>query len=154
MIRHFLNLSRCRKEQKTPSDKDYILSVLSAARIGVSDIGLGRTSLISLFVYKTKDHLIEESNIIKKEFGENVALIIDGLAKVGSIEEKTISSQAENFRRLLLNLAKDVRVILIILAERLEYMRELKNAPTKSNFELLLKQHTLYAPLAHRLVCI
>ncbi|QQS50837.1 MAG: bifunctional (p)ppGpp synthetase/guanosine-3',5'-bis(diphosphate) 3'-pyrophosphohydrolase [Bacteroidota bacterium] len=147
----FLDLVQTRQNEKRSGGKDYVLSMVEAARIGVNDIGLGRTSLISLFVY----HAIEKKQIditaIEKKYGEAVALIVDGLSKVMSIEEITVSSQAENFRRLLLNLAKDVRVILIILAERLEYMRELKHMSQEEQIRAASEAAYLYAPLAHRL---
>ncbi len=149
--RAYLELVQSRQLEKRSGGKDFVLSMVEAARIGVNDIGLGRTSLISLFVYHAVEIKQIDISAIDKKYGQAAALIVDGLSKVGSIEEKTVSSQAENFRRLLLNLAKDVRVILIILAERLEYMRELKHMSQEEQIRVASEAAYLYAPLAHRL---
>ncbi len=130
---------------------DVIHTALNAALVAINDIGLGRTSLISLFVYHTLESSQLDIDKITKEYGTDVSLIVKGLLNVNKIEEKTISSQAENFRRLLLNLAKDVRVILIILAEQLAVMRNLKVLPPDEQIKIALEASYLYAPLAHRL---
>jgi GTP diphosphokinase / guanosine-3',5'-bis(diphosphate) 3'-diphosphatase len=147
----YIELINSKGGETLASGKDYILSVIDSACIGVSDIGLGRTSLTSLFLYKAGIDTGEHQARVEKVYGSDVFLITKGLEKVGSIEEKTISSQAENFRRLLLNLAKDVRVILITLAEKLEYMRELKHASHEEQVRVASEAAYLYAPLAHRL---
>ena len=130
---------------------DMIDTALNSAFIAVNDIGLGRTSLISLFVYHTLESSELNDTKITKEYGPDVAIIIKGLLNVNKIEEKTVSSQAENFRRLLLNLAKDVRVILIILAGQLSIMRNLKILDPEEQIKIALEASYLYAPLAHRL---
>jgi guanosine-3',5'-bis(diphosphate) 3'-pyrophosphohydrolase len=147
----FLELVSSKSGQKLSSGKDYVLSAIDAARIAVNDIGLGRTSLASLFLYKANPSREKLTIYAEKNYDKSVAVIIDGLAKVDSMEEKTVSSQAENFRRLLLNLAKDVRVILIVLAEQLEYMRELKHMHEEEQIRVASEAAYLYAPLAHRL---
>lgn len=147
----FTELVNSEKEATSVGGKPFVIKVLDAARIAVKDIGLGRTSLISLFLYNAYNNIFEHSERINKEYGHSVGIIVDGLAKVNSIEEQTVSSQAENFRRLLLNLAKDVRVILIVLAEKLEYMRELKQFPVEEQISAASEAAYLYAPLAHRL---
>jgi guanosine-3',5'-bis(diphosphate) 3'-pyrophosphohydrolase len=147
----FLELVSSKSGQKLSSGKDYVLSAIDAARIAVNDIGLGRTSLASLFLYKANPSPEKLTIYAEKNYDKSVAVIIDGLAKVDSMEEKTVSSQAENFRRLLLNLAKDVRVILIVLAEQLEYMRELKHMHEEEQIRVASEAAYLYAPLAHRL---
>lgn len=125
--------------------------VLDSARIAVNDIGLGRTSVISLFLYHSFGTEVPDYTALEKEYGKDVSLITSGLINVSRIEEKSISSQAENFRRLLLNLAKDVRVILIILAEKLELMREMKHFTAEVQVRAASEASYLYAPLAHRL---
>jgi GTP pyrophosphokinase len=131
--------------------KDYILSSISVARIAVREIGLGHTSVTSLFLYRAleKDSAIETSALGK--YDDSVQLIATGLIKLSGINQKTTSSQAENFRRFLLNLAKDVRVILIRLAEQTEYMREMRKMKDEEQYKLALEANFLYAPLAHRL---
>lgn len=147
----FLELVNSEKERVQIGGKSIVFKAVEAARIAVKDIGLGRTSLISLFLHNAYTNVFEQQERIAKEYGKSVSLIVDGLAKVNSIEEQTVSSQAENFRRLLLNLAKDVRVILIILAEKLEYMRELKSMSIEEQIRVASEAAYLYAPLAHRL---
>ncbi len=147
----FLELVEKKSGEVLDNNKDLILSAISTARIGVKDIGLGRTSLIAFFLFMAYTPNESPYARLEKDFGKNVVVIIDGLAKVNSIEEKAVSSQAENFRRLLLNLAKDVRVILIILAERLEFMRNLKGMSPEYQLRIASEAAYLYAPLAHRL---
>ncbi|MGD2033889.1 MAG: RelA/SpoT family protein, partial [Bacteroidales bacterium] len=147
----FSFLYKQRKEQKTFYKKDVIFSILDASLIAVKEIGLGYTSIISLFVYHTFLEGNRDENTIKREFGESVAIITSGLAKVSHINKDTSSSQAENFRKLLLNLAKDVRVILIRLAEQTELMRQMKNMTEQQQIQVASEASYLYAPLAHRL---
>ncbi len=147
----FQKLTEIKSTKYTAYNKDVILSVLHIARIAVAEIGLGRTSVISLFLYRAFDDEEIDTNEIKKEFDESVSIITEGLAKVNQIGDKTISSQAENFRRLLLNLARDVRVILIRLAEQTEIMREMKYYKPEDQIRLASEAAYLYAPLAHRL---
>ncbi len=131
--------------------KDLIVSTLNVARIAVREVGLGRTSVVSLFIYRAyaeEDQFPEE---ILESYTDSVKLITGGLAKLASINEKTTSSQAENFRRFLLNLAKDVRVILIRLAEQTEIMREMRRMTPEDQYKTALEAAFLYAPLAHRL---
>lgn len=125
--------------------------LIDAAIIAVNDIGLGKTSVISLLLYTTYEKESGLYNTIEKEYNKDIAIITEGLINVAAIEEKSMSSQAENFRRLLLNLAKDVRVILIILAEQLQQMRSMKDESPEIQFQKASEAAYLYAPLAHRL---
>jgi GTP pyrophosphokinase len=147
----FSILVSVRQEERTFYGKDVIISIIDVARIAIKEIGLGRTSVISLFIY----HVFTKNGIdpqnIKSQFGDTVALIASGLSKVSQIDEKTSSSQAENFRRLLLNLAKDVRVILIRLAEQVLLMREMQTMRSEDQYKIASEAVYLYAPLAHRL---
>ena len=151
VLKAFIRFVEKRSGKTTVYNKDYILSVLSIARIAVAEIGLGRTSVISLFLYRSFDNGGISLKEIKKEYDDSVAVIVEGLSKVNQIGEKTTSSQAENFRRLLLNLAGDVRVILIRLAEQTEVMREMKHFTPEDQIRLASEAAFLYAPLAHRL---
>jgi len=147
----FLTLLQAGQGTSTDFKKDLIQSVLSVARIAVNEIGLGRRSVISLFLYKASARRAINLQEVKENYGESVALITEGLAKINLIGDKSSSSQAENLRRLLLNLAKDVRVILIRLAEQVEIMREMKNFEEAHQMKLASEAAFLYAPLAHRL---
>ena len=149
--RAFLLLCDAKKGEKTEYDQDVIQSALNTALIAVHEIGLGRTSVISFFIYKAKEAVITDYNEVKNNFNGEVAVITEGLAKIDTLDEKTSSSQAENFRRLLLNLARDVRVILLRLAEQLEVMREMKKCKREDQLKIASESAFLYAPLAHRL---
>jgi guanosine-3',5'-bis(diphosphate) 3'-pyrophosphohydrolase len=139
-------------EHSTVFNRDLVLITLNAALLAVNEIGLGRTSVISLFIYRAQLGESPDYSVIKNEYNETVAMITEGLMKVGQIDETTsASSQAENFRRLLLNLARDVRVILIRLAEQTQLMREMRHLKEEDQYRLASEATYLYAPLAHRL---
>ncbi len=140
-----------RKGEKTFFGKDLILFVIDSARIAITEIGLGRTSVISIFVYHALNKNTHDIQFIKTNYNESVAQITIGLSKVSKIDDKTNSSQAENFRRFLLNLAKDVRVVLIRLAEQVELMRQMRLMQTEDQLRIASEALFLYAPLAHRL---
>jgi guanosine-3',5'-bis(diphosphate) 3'-pyrophosphohydrolase len=139
-----------------PAEKDItgkytIESVIDRALIVVGEIGLGAVSVTSLFlnsVMKLGSITFKE---VEKEYGSVVATITQGLEKIDYLETSTESSQAENFRKLLLSLAKDVRVILIKLAEHLHTMREMNKLSREHQIKLTSESSYLYAPLAHRL---
>ncbi len=128
-----------------------ILHALSVARIIAGEMGLGLTSIVTALLHDSVDNLDISKKDIEKEFGRKVVEILDGFSRVTGIDSMQSSYQAENFRKLLLSLADDVRVILIKLVERLEYMRNLDNAPEKERLPLASETYFLYAPLAHRL---
>lgn len=134
-----------------PEDKKKVSTLIKSAIIAVNDIGLGKTSIISLFNYHTYSKSGKYYPETEKEYNRDIALITDGLINVAALEEKSVSSQAENYRRLLLNLAKDVRVILIILAEQLQQLRTLKDYAPEIQLQKASEAAYLYAPLAHRL---
>jgi GTP diphosphokinase / guanosine-3',5'-bis(diphosphate) 3'-diphosphatase len=149
--RAFQNLLSTQSGNKTSFGKDCILSTLASASIAVNEIGLGRTSVISLFIYKSKSYKNSDIQKIRNDYNDAVAVIAEGLAKIDQIGEESSSSQAENFRRLLLSLARDVRVILIHLSEQTEIMREMKSFPPEEQVKIASEAAYLYAPLAHRL---
>jgi guanosine-3',5'-bis(diphosphate) 3'-pyrophosphohydrolase len=128
-----------------------ILHALSVARIIAGEMGLGVTSIITALLHDSYNNLTLSPNELEKEFGKKVVEILNGFSRISSIDLMQSSYQAENFRKLLLSLADDVRVILIKLVERLEYMRNLDRAPEKERLPLSSETYFLYAPLAHRL---
>jgi GTP diphosphokinase / guanosine-3',5'-bis(diphosphate) 3'-diphosphatase len=128
-----------------------ILHALSVARIIAGEMGLGLTSIITALLHDSYNNLSLTPKELEKEFGKKVVEILNGFARITGIDSMQSSYQAENFRKLLLSLADDVRVILIKLIERLEYMRNLDNAPEKDRIPLASETYFLYAPLAHRL---
>ena len=128
-----------------------IFHLIDVARICVDNMGLGASSIISALLHET----IKRNQLtileIEKQFSPQVALIVDGLTKISEIDPKNPKSQAENFRELLLSISKDVRVILIKIAERLETMRSLGDMPSEVQLKQSWVTFYLYAPLAHRL---
>jgi len=128
-----------------------VLHALSGARIVAVEMGLGPTSVITALLHDSYDKLDLSSRELENQFGKKVIEILKGFSRVSSMESMQSSFQAENFRKLLLSLADDVRVILIKLVERLEYMRNIDKAPVKERMPLASETYFLYAPLAHRL---
>lgn len=128
-----------------------ILHALSVARIIAGEMGLGLTAIITALLHDSYNRLSLTPKELEKEFGKKTLEILNGFSRITSIDSMQASYQAENFRKLLLSLADDVRVILIKLIERLEYMRNLDNAPEKDRIPLASETYFLYAPLAHRL---
>jgi GTP pyrophosphokinase len=128
-----------------------ILHALSVARIIAGEMGLGLTSIITALLHDSYMNLKLKPAELEKAFGKKVIEILNGFSRITSINSMQSSYQAENFRKLLLSLADDVRVILIKLVERLEYMRNLDNAEEKERLPMASETYFLYAPLAHRL---
>ena len=124
-------------------------STMDIAEIAVKEIGLGVKSVISIFLNRI--YRIKKITYNREIYGESIDIIAQGLIKVSELGEETLSSQAENYRMLLLNLAKDVRVILIKIAEQLHIMRKMKLLPKEQQIKISYEASYLYAPLAHRL---
>jgi GTP diphosphokinase / guanosine-3',5'-bis(diphosphate) 3'-diphosphatase len=133
------------------SGEPYIYHPLAVAQIVVDEIGLGTTAIMAALMHD----VVEDSSIklseIEEMFGDKVARIIDGLTKIAGVFETGTSQQAENFRKMLLTLNYDVRVILIKLADRLHNMRTLDSMARDKQLKIASETIYLYAPLAHRL---
>lgn len=140
-----------RFQMRRPNHELSIIHTLDVARVVVDEIGLGRTSVICSLLYD----LVQSSQItvgeIERLFGKQEAFIIEGLAKVAELYSRGTSVENENFRKLLLTFAQDLRVVLIILAERLSTMRKLDKYDEQSQKVISGEVAYLYAPLAHRL---
>jgi GTP diphosphokinase / guanosine-3',5'-bis(diphosphate) 3'-diphosphatase len=153
LIREAFNLSlEAHKNMRRKSGEPYIMHPLAVAHICAEEIGLGTTSIVCALLHD----VVEDTDItladIKLQFGERVAKIIDGLTKIsGVFDQQDKSMQAENFRKMLLTLSDDVRVILIKLADRLHNMRTLYSMSVKSQLKIASETQYVYAPLAHRL---
>ncbi len=147
----FLTSMEAHKDMRRKSGEPYILHPIAVATIAVEEIGLGTTSIIAALLHDVVEDTHWELEEIEKEFGPKVAPIIDGLTKIGGVFEYGSSQQAENFRKMLLTLSKDVRVILIKLADRLHNMRTLESMPRNKQLKITSETIYLYAPLAHRL---
>jgi len=128
-----------------------ILHVLSVARIVAGEMGLGPTSIITALLHDSYNTINLPPKDLEKEFGKKVVEILNGFSRISSIDSMQSSYQAENFRKLLLSLADDVRVILIKLVERLEFMRKLDMVQENERLPFASETYFLYAPLAHRL---
>lgn len=133
------------------SGEPYIFHPLEVAEICISEIGLGTTSVIAALLHDVVEDTDYEIADIERLFGIKVARIIDGLTKISGVFEQGSSQQAENFRKMLLTLSDDVRVILIKLADRLHNMRTLQSMPRNKQLKIANETIYLYAPLAHRL---
>ncbi len=133
------------------AEGDRVTAAIEIAEITVNEIGLGMTSVLSIFLSMLlKEGLIDLPEI-EKEYGKPVAAITAGLNSIQDLGSKTLAHQAENFRNLLLNLAGDVRVIFVKIAEQLYTMRSMKHLPQEEQIRLASEATYLYAPLAHRL---
>lgn len=139
------------REMRRKSGEPYIFHPLAVAQIAVEEIGLGTTSIVAALLHDVVEDTELELGDIERQFGKKVARIIDGLTKISGVFEHGSSQQAENFRKMLLTLSDDVRVILIKLADRLHNMRTLDSMPRDKQLKIASETMYLYAPLAHRL---
>ncbi|WP_034256772.1 RelA/SpoT family protein [Adhaeribacter aquaticus] len=139
------------KDMRRKSGEPYILHPLAVAQIAVEEIGLGTTSIVAALLHDVVEDTEIEITEIERDFGLKVARIIEGLTKISGVFDYGTSQQAENFRKMLLTLSDDVRVILIKLADRLHNMRTLGSMPRDKQLKIASETMYLYAPLAHRL---
>ena len=134
------------------SGEPYILHPIAVARIVSHEIGLGSTSICAALLHdvvEDTDYTVED---IESQFGKKIAQIVDGLTKIsGGIFGDRASAQAENFRKLLLTMNNDIRVILIKMADRLHNMRTLGSMLPSKQYKIAGETLYIYAPLAHRL---
>lgn len=139
------------KEMRRKSGEPYIYHPIAVAQICAEEIGLGTTSIVCALLHDTVEDTDITLDDIKGMFGEKEAKIIDGLTKIAGVFDQTSSLQAENFRKMMLTLSDDVRVILIKLADRLHNMRTLESMKREKQIKIASETLYLYAPLAHRL---
>ena len=142
---------KAHQEMRRKSGEPYIYHPIAVAHIVSKEIGLGATSIICSLLHDVVEDTNYSLKDIEREFGKKVAKIIDGLTKIKDVFGKNVSMQAENFRKMLLTLSDDVRVILIKLADRLHNMRTLDAMPVHKKLKIASETLYLYAPLAHRL---
>lgn len=140
------------KGARRRSGEPYIMHPLAVAKIVASEIGLGSTSICAALLHdvvEDTDYTVED---IKVLFGDKIAEIVDGLTKISSgMFGDNVSSQAENFRKLLLTMSDDIRVILVKIADRLHNMRTLGSMAPAKRHKIAGETMYIYAPLAHRL---
>ncbi|UXP32690.1 RelA/SpoT family protein [Reichenbachiella agarivorans] len=147
----FLTAAEAHKDMRRKTGEPYIYHPLEVAYICASEIGLGTTSIISALLHDVVEDTDWTLDDVQREFGSKVMRIIDGLTKISGVPGESMSEQAENFRKMLLTLSKDTRVILIKLADRLHNMRTLESMPRHKQLKIASETFYLYAPLAHRL---
>jgi GTP pyrophosphokinase len=147
----FLISAEAHKDMRRKSGEPYIYHPLSVAQICVEEIGLGTTSIIAALLHDVVEDTDTTLAEIEKQFNPKIASIIDGLTKIAGTFEYGTSQQAENFRKMLLTLSDDIRVILIKLADRLHNMRTLTIMAKEKQMKIASETIYLYAPLAHRL---
>ncbi|HTH83762.1 MAG TPA: bifunctional (p)ppGpp synthetase/guanosine-3',5'-bis(diphosphate) 3'-pyrophosphohydrolase [Mucilaginibacter sp.] len=152
MIRKAFDMAlESHKDMRRKSGEPYIYHPIAVAQIAAEEIGLGTTSIVCALLHDVVEDTDVTLDDIEREFGKKVAKIIDGLTKISGVFDTNSSLQAENFRKMLLTLADDVRVILIKLADRLHNMRTLESMPRDKQLKISSETVYLYAPLAHRL---
>ncbi len=139
------------KTMRRKSGEPYILHPLAVAQICVDEIGLGVRSTICALLHDT----VEDTDItledVQREFGTEIAKIVDSLTKISSVMDTNTSQQAENFKKILVTLTDDPRVILIKLADRLHNMRTMDSMKREKQLKISSETVYVYAPLAHRM---
>ncbi|MBW7674101.1 RelA/SpoT family protein [Chryseobacterium chendengshani] len=139
------------KDQRRKSGEPYIYHPIAVAKIVAKEIGLGATSIACGLLHdviEDSDYTYED---LKKIFGERIAGIVNGLTKISIMNHQNISVQSENYRKLLLTLSEDFRVILIKIADRLHNMRTLESMAPDKQKKIASETVYIYAPMAHRL---
>src|SRR5213083_3049704 len=139
------------KTMRRKSGEPYILHPLAVAKICVEEIGLGVRSTICALLHDTVEDTDISLEDVEREFGHEIARIVDGLTKISSVMDTNTSQQAENFKKILLTLTDDPRVILIKLADRLHNMRTLESMKREKQLKVSSETVWVYAPLAHRM---
>ncbi len=147
----FFTSVQAHKDMRRKSGEPYIYHPLAVAQIAVEEIGLGTTAIVAALLHDVVEDTHLELRDLERDFGPKVATIIDGLTKISGVFEHGSSQQAENFRKMILTLSEDVRVILVKLADRLHNMRTLESMPRDKQLKIASETMYLYAPLAHRL---
>ncbi len=140
------------KDQRRKSGEAYIFHPIAVAKIVASEIGLDAVSIAAALLHDVVEDTEYTLNDLERLFGETVARIVDGLTKISHLKkDKDISLQAENFRKMLLTLNDDVRVIIIKIADRLHNMLTMDSMPEYKQVKIASETLYIYAPLAHRI---
>lgn len=138
-------------KMRRKSGEPYFTHPIAVAMIVASEIGLGVKSIVSALLHDVVEDTDYTQNDIETLFGPSIAGIVGGLTKIANILDKDASLQVENFRRMILTMSQDIRVIFIKLADRLHNMRTLDSMPEYKQIKIASETTYLYAPLAHRL---
>src|SRR3954452_23486645 len=152
LVRHAFEMAAdAHKTMRRKSGEPYILHPLAVAMICVEEIGLGVRSTICSLLHDTVEDTDLTLEEIEHDFGGEIARIVDGLTKISGVIDTSSSQQAENFKKILLTLTDDPRVILIKLADRLHNMRTLDYMKREKQLKISSETVWVYAPLAHRM---
>ena len=134
------------------SGEPYIMHPIAVAQIACQEVGLGSTSICAALLHDVVEDTDYTTEDIENIFGPKIAQIVDGLTKIsGGIFGEQASAQAENFKKLLLTMSDDIRVILIKICDRLHNMRTLESQPANKQYKIAGETLYIYAPLANRL---
>ena len=139
------------KEMRRKSGEPYIYHPIAVARICAEEMGLGTTTIICALLHDTVEDTHITLDDVEDLFGPKIRLIIDGLTKIPEVFDENASVQAENFRKMILTISDDIRVVLIKLSDRLHNMRTLESMRHDQQVKIASETKFLYAPLAHRL---
>ena len=140
------------KDQRRKTGEPYIYHPISVAKIVANEIGLGAPSIAAALLHDTVEDTDYTFADIEEKFGETITKIVNGLTKISRLsKDQDVSIQAENFRKMLLTLNDDVRVILIKIADRLHNMQTLEFMRPDKQVKIASETLFIYAPLAHRL---
>ena len=140
------------KDQRRKSGEPYIYHPIAVAKIVAYEIGLGATSIAAALLHDVVEDTEYTVDDMERLFGETIAKVVSGLTKISKLDQvQDASIQAENFRKMLLTLNEDVRVILIKIADRLHNMQTMASMPTHKQIKISSETLYIYAPLAHRL---
>jgi GTP diphosphokinase / guanosine-3',5'-bis(diphosphate) 3'-diphosphatase len=140
------------KDQRRKSGEAYVFHPIAVAKIVASEIGLDAVSIASALLHDVVEDTPYTLDDIDRIFGETVARIVDGLTKIAHLKkDMNISQQAENFRKMLLTLNDDVRVIIIKIADRYHNMLTMESMPEHKQVKIASETLYIYAPLAHRI---
>lgn len=152
LIRKAFELAKeAHKDQRRKTGEPYIYHPLAVAKIVADEIGLGATSIACALLHDVVEDTEYTLEDIEKMFGPKIAKIIDGLTKISNVDHQNLSLQSENYRKLLLTLSEDIRVILIKIADRLHNMRTLDSMKASKQKKIASETTYIYAPLAHRM---
>ena len=150
--RAFQFAKEAHKGVRRRSGEPYIMHPIAVARIASREIGLGSTSICAALLHDVVEDTDYTVDDIEQHFGSKIAQLVDGLTKIsGGIFGDRASVQAENFRKLLLTMSEDIRVVLIKMADRLHNMRTLGSMAPNKRYKIAGETLYIYAPLAHRL---
>ncbi len=152
VIRQAFELAKDAHEgQRRKSGEPYIFHPIAVAKIVANDIGLGATAIASALLHDVVEDTEITHDEIYHRFGEKISRIVRGLTKIQKLQGENVSLQAENFRKMILTLNDDVRVILVKLADRLHNMQTMESMPKHKQERIAAETLYIYAPLAHKL---